>query len=290
VADDRTPIAPASAGASSRDGSDVRLVTVDGQDPGRPLSGGSVTHVVRMGDTVRRPVGPGSRRVHELLLHLERVGFAGAPRFQGTDELGREVLSFIDGEVTADGPPSGFDTDEAMVAAARLLRGFHDATTEFAAADSSGWRFHVGAPKGGSVICHNDVGPHNTVYRLGRPVAFIDWDLAAPGPREWDLAYALWRFVPLYDDEQCRRLGWPPAPRGPRIARFLDAYGAGDERVDILGVVRRRQESTRSTIETWASEGDPAFQRLLDEGRATEIASNLRYLDRMQRQWEPFTA
>jgi thiamine kinase-like enzyme len=127
------------------------------------------------------------------------------------------------------------------------------------------------------------------VYLLGRPIAFIDWDLAAPGPRAWDLAYALWRFVPLYDDEQCQRLGWRPAHRGPRIARFLDAYGAVDEREHILDVVRRRQESTGLTIESWASDGDPAFQRLHDEGRVTEIRANLDYLDRMQPQWEPFT-
>jgi aminoglycoside phosphotransferase (APT) family kinase protein len=57
------------------------------------------------------------------------------------------------------------------------------------------------------------VGPHNTVYRGGRPVAFIDWDFAAPAPREWDIAYALWRFVPLYDDRQCAGLGWRSAGR-----------------------------------------------------------------------------
>ena len=65
-----------------------------------PLAGGDVTEgVVRVGDTVRRPVGLHSPLVHALLAHLESVGFAGAPRFLGVDEAGREVLSYIDGEV-----------------------------------------------------------------------------------------------------------------------------------------------------------------------------------------------
>jgi aminoglycoside phosphotransferase (APT) family kinase protein len=44
----------------------------------------------------------------------------------------------------------------------------------------------------------------------GRPVALIDFDVAHPGPRAWDLAYAAYRFVPLtaggHAREQLRRL------------------------------------------------------------------------------------
>jgi Phosphotransferase enzyme family len=232
-------------------------------------------------------MGPWSRRVHDLLRHLTNVGFDGAPRFLGIDDHGREMLGFIDGEVTVDRPPHGVYTDEALTAAARLLRRLHDATTEFAAAHPTGWRFQVGAPSGGPVICHNDLGPYNTVYRAGRPVAFIDWDFAAPAPREWDIAYALWRFVPLYDDATATHLGWPTAPRGPRIAQFLNAYGL-DHRADILTVLHLRQQVTRTTIQTWANAGDPAFLRLQHEGRLTEIDNNITYAQRMRHQWEPF--
>ena len=65
-----------------------------------PLAGGDVTHgVVRVGDTVRRPRGPWSDAVAAYLLHLERVGFRGAPRYLGVDEHGRDVLEFVCGEV-----------------------------------------------------------------------------------------------------------------------------------------------------------------------------------------------
>jgi len=54
---------------------------------------------VRVGDTVRRMAGSSRLAVRDLLLHLESVGFDGAPRYLGTDDQGREVLSWIDGDV-----------------------------------------------------------------------------------------------------------------------------------------------------------------------------------------------
>ena len=246
------------------------------------LAGGTLTTVVRVGDTVRRPTGFWSPSVHALLRHLEDTGFAGAPRFLGIDAQGREKLTFIPGDVTIDGPPPGMYTEAALIGAATLLRAFHDATINLARAQNKGgWQFQVGAPTTGPVICHNDIGPYNTVYRGGVPAAFIDWDFAAPGPREWDVAYALWRFVPLYDDAMCARLGWPIVPRGPRIARFLEAYGLepGD---DLFDTVLRRMDVTRVTIQTWADAGNPDYVRLRDEGRVGEIGENIRYVERLK--------
>lgn len=55
-----------------------------------PLVGGMdpAARVVRLGDTVRRPAGPSSAAVRSLLLHLQDVGFDGAPRFLGVDDGG----------------------------------------------------------------------------------------------------------------------------------------------------------------------------------------------------------
>jgi aminoglycoside phosphotransferase (APT) family kinase protein len=41
-------------------------------------------------------------------------------------------------------------------------------------------------------VCHHDPGPNNTVFRDGRPVAFIDFDFAAPGDPLADLGYLAW--------------------------------------------------------------------------------------------------
>ena len=64
-----------------------------------PLPGGVANRgrVVRIGDTVRRPLRAASPATHALLRHLEKVGFDGAPRLLGVDEQGREVLGYIPG-------------------------------------------------------------------------------------------------------------------------------------------------------------------------------------------------
>lgn len=162
-----------------------------------PLRGGRITPgVVRVGDSVRRPTNPNSEFVHQLLLHLENVGFDAAPRFLGIDAEGREVLSYREGTVPDNLRPDY--SDEVLSAAAHLLRRYHDAVagSELAA--------------GAEVVCHNDISPVNFVFEDGLPVALIDFDASMPGSRLRDLAYGLFLWLDLgYDglplDEQARR-------------------------------------------------------------------------------------
>ncbi len=76
------------------------------------LSGGRMKHgVVRVGQTVRRPSGTNSDFVRSLLRHLETAGFDGAPRALGTDQRGRDILSYIEGQVPTE---LGFYDDGAL--------------------------------------------------------------------------------------------------------------------------------------------------------------------------------
>lgn len=93
-----------------------------------PLAGGDVTEgVVRVGQTVRRPLGPHSPLVHEVLRHLERAGFDGAPRLLGIDDQGREILTYVDGEVAGRPLPDWVADEERIVSVARLVRRYDDA-------------------------------------------------------------------------------------------------------------------------------------------------------------------
>jgi hypothetical protein len=76
-------------------------------------------------------------------------------------------------------------------------------------------------------ICYNELKPSNTVFRSGVPVALIDWDTAAPGPRAWDLGFAAWFWVPFWRDEKCRAAGLPSgiAEKARRFRLLLDAHG-----------------------------------------------------------------
>ena len=98
------------------------------REPEKPLIGGWVTAgVVRVVETVRRPIGPSAPFVHALLSHLEEVGFDGSPRLLGIDEQDREVLTYLDGDVPSNCPAIVWD-DRQVAAAGGLLRRFHDAT------------------------------------------------------------------------------------------------------------------------------------------------------------------
>jgi len=61
------------------------------------LEGGYQDGAVRVGDTVRRSVGPWTSAVHTLLAHLADKGFTGAPRplgFAALDQAIDELTSF----------------------------------------------------------------------------------------------------------------------------------------------------------------------------------------------------
>ncbi|MFH8387968.1 phosphotransferase family protein [Kitasatospora sp. NPDC018058] len=144
-----------------------------------PLPGGRITPgVVRVGRTVRRPATASSAFVAQLLGELQRQGFTGAPRHLGFDEANRQILSYLPGRV-----PARFQrwTDPQVSAAGALLRAFHEATRGSTLAGRH------------PVVCHHDPGPNNTVFSDdGVPVAFIDFDTAAPGDPLEDLGYMAW--------------------------------------------------------------------------------------------------
>lgn len=226
----------------------------------QPLRGGSVNTVVRVGDTVRRP--PSGRFAHELLGLFERSGWDGAPRFLGVDDQDREILSFVDGYV-AWGASLARVTEEASLArVAELVREFHDLTAGTALAGDQ------------EVVCHNDLAPHNTVYvRSGaglRAVAFIDWDLAAPGRRIHDVAHVCWQYLGLGPGTDA---GW--AARGIRL--ICDVYRL-DGRDEIVDVIMWWQDRCWRGIQAGAAAGRPAMIRLRDDGTVREVQAAFRWV------------
>ncbi|MCX4681063.1 phosphotransferase [Streptomyces sp. NBC_01433] len=138
-----------------------------------PLSGGRITPgVVRVDDTVRRPVTARSSFVAELLNHLQQCGFTGAPRYLGLDGAGRDTFTYVPGRV-----PARFQLwkDDQVAAAGALVRSLHEATRSSRLTGTS------------PIVCHHDPGPNNVVFQQDRPMAFIDFDTAAPGDpgRSW---------------------------------------------------------------------------------------------------------
>ncbi|PZG41859.1 hypothetical protein C1I98_20605 [Spongiactinospora gelatinilytica] len=92
------------------------------------LPGGWANEVVRVGDTVRRRPGERAGYVHRLLRHFERQGWTGSPRLLGTDDDGREILTYLPGHVPWASPAAGVSSPESLAGVARLVRRFHDLT------------------------------------------------------------------------------------------------------------------------------------------------------------------
>ncbi|MDV9177572.1 phosphotransferase [Streptomyces sp. W16] len=218
------------------------------------LGGGAVNEVVRVGATVRRTPSERSQYVTGLLALFERREWAGAPRFLGTDEEGREVFQYVEGRAAV-GPEerSAARTDDGLVRVARLVRAFHDLTH--------------GTPEAGDqdVVCHNDLAPKNTVYDTAwHPSAFVDWDLAAPGERVHDVAHVCWQYLDLgpavTDVRETAR----------RIALICDAYGL-DETGRLLDTVLWWQDRCWRGIEAGAERGERAMAGLRASGVVDEI-------------------
>ena len=248
-----------------------------------PLVGGDVNVgenvVVRVGDTVRRPRSDRAGAVHALLGHFEAVGFDGAPRFVGLDERGREVLSFVEGEPALKPVPAG---DGVVRDLGRLLRRMHDAQAGFALPDGVAWPADLPVePAPGSVVCHNDLYWPNVVFREGRPVALIDWDLAAPAPRLYDLASAANYWAPLRPDEQAAAWGLPAATRGERLRLLCDGYGlADDERPALLGVVARLNGLGYEAHRLLGGvERRPGWKEMWDAGSGDEIQARIAWFE-----------
>jgi aminoglycoside phosphotransferase (APT) family kinase protein len=161
---------------------------------GELLTGDGVTQgIVRIGDTVRRPLRPFSLTVQAYLAHLRDAGFTGAPLPFGVDEQGREMLSFVPGEVPRNPLPAETAGDDVLVALARLIRTLHEASAGWAPPPDAVWGgtpANVGRPvtERTELVSHRDYYPGNVVFRDGLPVALIDFDLAKPTTRLYDIA------------------------------------------------------------------------------------------------------
>jgi Ser/Thr protein kinase RdoA (MazF antagonist) len=249
------------------------------------LLGGDLNEIIRIDDTVRRPVGAWTPAVHALLQHFEQVGFEEAPRVIGIDEEHREILSYIEGTAGLAPVPPG---DEVLDTLGRMLRRMHDAQTGFRPPPGAAWQRHVGQPADGEVICHLDVFWTNVIFREGVPVALIDWDFAAPGERVSDVACAVSYWAPLRTDEQARQWGLPTSRRGERMRLLCDAYDlSGRERARLLDSLAAQQRYWLETHRLWGGvERRQGWARLWDAGSEQAILANIDFVDENRKELE----
>lgn len=254
-----------------------------------PLAGGDVTEgVVRAGDTVRRPVGPHSPLVHALLAHLEAAGFGGAPRFLGTDGSGREVLTYVDGEVAGRPRPSWIADEARLASVGRLVRAYDDAAASFTPPPGALAAVMRPDPPGippapayqPELIGHLDITPENVIFRDGRAFALIDFDLAKPATRADEMFNAMLWWAPLSDPRDADPLlRHVDVPR--RVRLLADAYGlsaADRERITEVAMLRTRR--SWHLMKQRAQTQGGGWRRMWDEGAGDLIKRREAWLDR----------
>jgi phosphotransferase family enzyme len=244
-------------------------------EPEVPLTGGNMTAVVRVGDTVRRTAGPWTPTIHALLRHVRAAGFTLAPEPLGIDEQGREILSHRPGATPR---PEVVHAEATLDAVARMLRAYHDATAGFVLPPGGRWRFPIHEPV--EVVCHNDVAPYNLVFEGDTLAGLIDWDLASPGPRVWDLASTAYRFIPLCAPEN-PDLPFPGADeQARRLARICMAYG--DPRIgpaSVLATAIVRLRDLNAFMHREAAAGNAAQRAIIERGRGRIYDVDAAYLE-----------
>lgn len=256
------------------------------------LTGGNINKVVKVGNTVHREANSNTY-VHELLIHLEKEGYPYSPRYLGLDEKNREVLSYLEGVVPGNSYPelAGYMwSDEILYELAKLLRRFHDATVGFIPTTKSKNDYPVRSLH--EVVCHNDAALYNVVFKDKLPVGIIDFDMAGPGPRIWDIVYTLYTSVPLAEFEPSQNdyaverynREIHASVRKRRVELFFDSYGLNVPK-DLKEWVISRIKFMCTTLSERAASGDPAFIKLVEEGHLAHYEKEIEFLEEHFDDW-----
>ncbi len=234
---------------------------------GERLEGGNVGGAVRIGSTVRRPTGAWTPAVHALLDHVSRRGLEQVPRVLGTDELGREVLTYRPGRVSS---PDQVASDELLVDAMRWLRRYHDVVRGFR--HPGPWRNADRDLFRGEVVCHHDFGTYNVAVG---PSAYgdvlmgvFDWDMAGPGRPVEDVAFAAWSWVPLYREV-------PVGEVARRLTLLATSYAGGFSPNVILQAVLERMDRSVRVIRDGQTAGDVGMLNLATVGEPERTERSL---------------
>lgn len=232
-----------------------------------PISGGRLNRgrLVRLGNFVLRPADE-NVHVQEVIVEVGKV-FRGIPKTFGRDASGRLKLEWIDGESAESFEDDDEHSEIRLSSVGALLRDLHDSTETTVRKTVSAFRNSLDPSGIEEVICHGDAGPGNIVFRDGIAFALIDWEMASPGRRSWDLATALRYWAPFRN----------PANKKPaellldswqRAEWILDGYSASDklrletakllpdnQKVQAEYVISRIKARGESVYEEWVTKG-----------------------------------
>src|SRR5262249_38878034 len=240
------------------------------------LPGGNTDGAVRIGDVVHKRALPWTPTVHALLRHLESADVDGVPRARGFDEQGRQMLTYLPGEVIGDSVawPAWVYADSTLVQVGQWMRRIHDVTAVFIPPSDERW-FTGRTMQPGWIVGHQDAAPYNAVMDGDRLVGFFDWDTASPSPRDDDLAFSALLWVPLTAPAADHEPASPALTAlSRRLRRLLDAYRYEGDRAAFGAAIVQRAGRQAGVIRTMADGGDRAAIALLPIAGQLDLAAS----------------
>jgi hypothetical protein len=185
-----------------------------------------------------------------------------APVPLGRDEQGREVLSWLDGDVGIEPFPQWVAEEEFLVSLGQLLRRIHDALAGWIAPPDLEWSDQIPDPQGGTLIVHADICPQNVIAKDGRAVSIIDWEFAAPGRAIWDVVSTA-RLCVQFTHPSRREPVYEGLDVDARLRVFLDAYDLSDpDRAIFTKVLDERRLAGARFIQGRIDRDEKAFADL----------------------------
>jgi thiamine kinase-like enzyme len=113
----------------------------------------------------------------------------------------------------------------------------------------------------------------NVVFRAGKAVALIDFDLASPGCSLWDIACAARLWAPLRPDSYINDVRRDRVL--DRFRLFVDSYGLVDaDRLRVVDAVAQNHNWCYDNVRNSAAQGHLAFSEYWNAA-ATERAQRI---------------
>lgn len=241
----------------------------------KELHGGRDGKIFQKENAVIRPMNPWTKSVHHFLAFLEQQQVSFVPKpLQITAE--NESVSFMPGEVFNDPLPDFFYTDEMIVSAAKLLRNFHDVGENYLQLLTGNEQWMLQTKGTIDVMCHGDFAPYNVTIIDHLAANIIDFDTLHPGSRLKDIAYALYRWCPLYSPE------FTEISLEKQIQRsklFLKNYGLDKKvYVELPDIIVERLEELVAYMRQQASQNNADFQKNIAAGHLQQYETDIQYL------------
>lgn len=240
--------------------------------------GGRENKIFRVKDKVIRPSALWTAYIHDFLNFLIEEGVTYVPKPYGINEKGEESLSYVQGEVYNYPLPDFMLQDQMIRSAAILLRNYHEVSEKYIdkLTKKEVWMLPTIDPI--EVMCHGDFAPYNITIMDGEAFGMIDFDTLHPGPRIWDISYAIYRWVPFTNptnpdcnstlEEQIRK-----------AKLFLDSYELKFEERELLPkTMADRLANLVSYMKNQAENGNLDFQKNIEEGHMDLYIKDIQYI------------